>query len=182
MGNVIGSLSKECPPFMGIQDFLGVSGEDGGRHFHKEKQHHSLGTDHCPQLSKFPTWFPPFHKTQALWNFGTPCFPWGPLAIFYFPTRLIQPILPAFPWTLFVLLTQFTFGLKCHFLFFLHLISFMRFCFLFLYFSFFSLMLSPASVANPSEEKHQYRDCPSQGCLPWVHPGEEGLWHRHVKT
>lgn len=58
----------------------------------------------------------------------------------------------------------------------------MRWHHLFLYFSGFGSCFSPASVADPDEEKQQHREVPARGCLPWRRSGEEGLWHRHVQT
>lgn len=119
----------------------------------------------------------------ALQNSWCPAFSLGSFSNLLFPHPPYTTCICSFSMNLwFDLLPWFTFDSKCHFFSSLHLLCVMRFFLPFLYFSLLGFMFSPASVADPDEEKHQQRECPSQGCLPRRRPGEEGLWHRHVET
>lgn len=135
--------------------------------------------DHGAQMSTLPTRCSPFHTSPSSVEFLVPCVLFAVLGQAFIP----HPPCTTCIWNLwFDLLPWLTFGCKCSFLVAAHLLFFLRFFLPFHDFSFFGFMFSPAKVAHPNEEKHQHRECPSQGSFPWRRPGEEGLWHRHVET
>lgn len=99
----------------------------------------------------FPHGFP-LHRTPRSVNSWHPVFSSGSLQQFSSPSTLHTQHLQLFQEPLIWLAARFTFDWMCLFPF-AYLVSFMR-CFLpFLYFSGFGSMFSPASVADPDEEK-----------------------------